>query len=146
MPGSADGAARLAVAGTVEDIARRVYRAWNEGDVEELVALADPEAEWRPHLSSVAGETVRGPDGVRRLYQEMSQVWEVFRFEMEELHQVGDEEAVIFVRVVARGRGSGVETVLAPAHLMVTRNGRVWRQTTYTDRAEALRAAGLAHD
>jgi ketosteroid isomerase-like protein len=38
------------------ELVRRVYRAWQEGDVEELLALVHPQVRWSPVLRFLQGE------------------------------------------------------------------------------------------
>ena len=38
------------------DLVRRAYLAWEEGDVEELLLLVDPEVRWSPVLRFLEGE------------------------------------------------------------------------------------------
>jgi ketosteroid isomerase-like protein len=38
------------------DLVRRAYLAWEEGDVEELLSLVDPEVRWSPVLRFLEGE------------------------------------------------------------------------------------------
>jgi ketosteroid isomerase-like protein len=42
-----------------------------------------------------------------------------------------------------RGRGSGVEVRLPTFHVFTLRDGKVTRHRSYSDRTEALEAAGL---
>lgn len=53
---------------TDEEIVRQAYTAFNERDIEQAVALMDPEVEW-PDV--VRGGVVRGRDGVRRHWREV---------------------------------------------------------------------------
>jgi ketosteroid isomerase-like protein len=124
------------------ELARGLYEAWNRGDLDAMLAHADPQVEWRPHLAEVSGKAVRGHDEVVALFADLMESWETFQVEVEELFEAGDQ-IVTFVHVRVRGRGSGVEVNTKPAHHIVFRDGVVVRLTTYLDRAEALAAAGI---
>jgi ketosteroid isomerase-like protein len=124
------------------EITRRLYDAWNRRDVEGMLANLDPEIEWRPHLANVSGMPARGYDEVRELLAEFHENWETLRLEIEELFESG-EQVVTFVHVLARGRESGAELELSPAHHLVFRNGLLLSITTYLERADALAAAGI---
>jgi len=50
---------------------------------------------------------------------------------------------VVFVRVVARGVGSGLPIELPDAHVVTVRDGRITSSHVYRDRSEALEAAGV---
>ena len=73
---------------------------------------------------------------------EISDAWEDFREEKEQLINVGDK--VLALQTIAgRGRASGVE-VRAPGALIWTiRDGRVARVEVFYDQTEALKAVGL---
>ena len=121
---------------------RRLYDAWNRRDVEGMLADVHPHIEWRPYLASVAGKPALGHEEVRAFLEEISENWETFRVDIEELFDAGDD-IVTFVHVRARGRGSGAEVELSPGHHLVFRGGRLLRITTHLERSEALQAAGI---
>jgi hypothetical protein len=64
--------------------------------------------------------------------------------EPERFFDVDDERVLVFVRVSATGRESGVEVELKPAHEFTIRDGLLLRFKAYRDRAQALKVAGLA--
>ena len=52
------------------ELVRRVYFAWQAGDLEELLALVDPEVSWSPVLRFAEGETAAvGHQGLRRWFR-----------------------------------------------------------------------------
>jgi ketosteroid isomerase-like protein len=51
---------------------------------------------------------------------------------------------LVFVRLEARGRTTGLELSEPWAHLVTVRNGRVSRLEQFRNRDEALEAAGLS--
>ena len=61
--------------------------------------------------------------------------WSESRFEVERFLDAGDR-VVVFVRVIARGRGSGVPIELPDAHLMTLRGRRIASTRVYRDRAD----------
>jgi ketosteroid isomerase-like protein len=71
--------------------------------------------------------------------------FEVFRPEPERI-MAGSEPGMVLVlaRTFVRGKGSGVEVDIPVAHLLTLRDGKVARFEVFTDRDEALAAAGLA--
>ena len=128
------------------ELIRRGFEAFNRGDLEGALALADPvpEFEFVPHgvlipdLSSVQ----RGPDGLRRL-------WEAFFVDFDDLyadiHELIDAGDQVFSSFTLRGRGkqSGVETSFDGWLVWTVRASRVTRLLGFTDRDPALEAAGL---
>ena len=75
----------------------------------------------------------------------LSEAWEEFRWEPVEYHDAGDQ-VVVFIRMTARGRGSGMDLERDIAHLCDIRGGKLVRHETFFDRNEALAAAGLEAD
>jgi ketosteroid isomerase-like protein len=52
------------------ELVRRVYLAWQAGDLEELLALVDPEVSWSPVLRFLEGEAPAvGHRGLRRWFR-----------------------------------------------------------------------------
>ena len=70
--------------------------------------------------------------------------WEELNFEPESFLDVDDERVLVMVRVVAKGKGSGATVELLNAHEFTIRNGVLVRFKAYSNRAEALKAAGLS--
>ena len=74
---------------------------------------------------------------------EWLEAWEEFRVEPEEFIEGGDV-VVAAVRYWGRGRGSGVEVTDRWFYAYRLRDGKVISWRPYSDRAEALKAVGLA--
>jgi uncharacterized protein len=125
------------------EAAERIYAARLHGDIDALLAELDPEIEWRPHLATLGGRSIRGHAEVREYLASLEQEWEDFRQEVEQLFDAGDE-VVVFLNTYSRGRGSGIELQPRVAHVLRFRDGKCVKSVTYLDRDEALRAAGLA--
>ena len=52
------------------ELVRRVYLAWEEGDVEELLSLVDPQVTWSPVLRFLEGERAAvGHQDLRRWFR-----------------------------------------------------------------------------
>jgi ketosteroid isomerase-like protein len=85
---------------------------------------------------------LRGLDEVRRFRAEGP--WGELHFEPERFFDVDDERVLVFVRVAARGKESGVPVESPPvAHEFTIRDGLLLRLRVYADRDRALEAAGL---
>jgi ketosteroid isomerase-like protein len=85
---------------------------------------------------------MRGIDEVTRFRDEGP--WEELNFEAERFLDVDEERVLVMVRVDARGRGSGARVELLNAHEFTIRDGLLVRFKVYSDRDEALAAAGLS--
>jgi ketosteroid isomerase-like protein len=128
------------------ELLRQMTEAFNRGDIEGMLAIADPPPEFEYALSGVVIPGVegvqRGPDVLGRV----AEFWGEFdepRFELHELIDAGDQ---VFVSATLRGRGkhSGAETSWDLWAVWTVRDGRMVRWQVFTDRDAALEAAGLS--
>ena len=124
------------------EIVRRFIEHWNETrdfpwelvDA-DIVYVIDPPA-W------LAG-TYRGHAELKDVLRRTLEVYDEFRFEVDDLVPVG-EQVVSLGGVRVRGALSGAGAVQAGgAGLHELRNGRIVRMRIYFDREQALRDAGL---
>jgi len=102
--------------------------------------LVDPDAEWTP-----AGQlrTAHGREQWLRAIDEGLEAVDYWRPEVEKVIDAGEDKVVAVVRVSIRGKGSGVSVSQQIFTVVAVREGKIARITEYTDRAEALEAAGL---
>ena len=106
-------------------------------------AVLDDQFELRLPSGYPEGDPVfTGREGVAQLFAMLREAWSEWRFEPERFFDVGDT-VVVFVRVVARGVGSGMPIELPDAHVVTIREGRITASHVYRDRSEALEAAGV---
>jgi ketosteroid isomerase-like protein len=128
------------------DLLRRMTDAFNRGDVEGALALADPPPEFEFVPSGVLipdlAEVQRGPEGMRRLAEGFLRAFDDFHIEIHELIDAGDQ---VFAGSTLRGRGthSGVAASWDVWGVYTVRDGRFIRWLGFTDRDEALEAVGL---
>ena len=131
------------------EIVRRGYEALNSGDVEAALALFDPDVE--VEMAEEPGEvalldlrkTYRGVEGFLEFLAQVAEVWGEFRWEPEEFFDAGDD-VLVFIRLTAKGRGSGALIDRPIAHLCTIRAGKLIRHETFWSRDGALEAAGLS--
>jgi ketosteroid isomerase-like protein len=107
------------------ELTRRSYAAWSEGDVEGMVALFDPECEWRlGDLSAALGTDVyRGHDGLRRFMHDMRTFFHGMRGEIDEPRAEG-ERILVRSRVAGRSDAFG-EISQRQAQILEFRDGRI---------------------
>src|SRR2546421_2328402 len=86
-------------------------------------------------------DTYEGHAGLRRLGQEIREVWEEFRITPERFVDAGDRVVVIETRH-RRGRGSGIEVEHRSAVIWTLRDGQVIRMETDLHPQEALEVVG----
>ena len=108
------------------------------GDPAEAWTYFDRDLLWNPLEEDMS----HGPDAVRAYYERWDSSWEEQEVTDEEFIDAGDR---VFVSALFRGRGRGsgatVEAYFYGVYAL--RNGKIVRMDEYTERAEALEAAGL---
>jgi ketosteroid isomerase-like protein len=126
------------------EIVRRTYPAFNRRDIPAFLESLDPDVEWMPIMAALEGRVYRGHAGVRQWIEELAADWELFEVHTEDFRDLGDR-VLVLGHWRARGRGSGVQLEnQAAAWLSEVKGGKVVRMRTYSDRREALEAAGLS--
>jgi ketosteroid isomerase-like protein len=126
------------------EIAQGHHDAFNRRDIATFLDALDRDVEWIPIMASLEGRVYRGHEGVARWIEELDTHWETFQVYDDDVHDLGDR-VLILGHWRARGRASGVELVNQPASwLYELKDGKVVWMRTYTERAEALEAAGLS--
>ena len=110
---------------------------------DSLIALADPEIEWRSFFAALlpTGE-YHGHDGLREYVKDLSEAWEDLRVEVDGVLDAG-EIVVGLGRIHFRGRSGGVESPSEAGWMMRFRDGRVVRFRAFRDPGAALEAVGL---
>ena len=123
------------------DVVTQVNDALARGEVNwELI---DPEIVIVDHDIPDAGD-YRGHAGLTKwLFDDWGSAWESYSIEPGEYVDAGDAVMITFT-VVARGKGSGVETRRRNATVNNVKDGRLARIEYYTTEEEARAAAGLA--
>ena len=123
--------------------ARAVVEAFNRRDVEALTALLAQDVEIVPIRAAVESTVYRGPDAAAQWYAAVDESWEDLKVEIEEVRDRGDR-VLVLGRIRGRGRGSGAAIDVEAASVGYFRDGLITRLHHFTNRAEALEAAGLA--
>ena len=125
------------------EIMRRFHETFNRRDVDGLLALMHPEAEVVPITGRLEGTVYRGHAALRAFLSTFDDHWEVFVTVPVEFQDFGDR-VMSLGTWEARGRGSGISLTGQPgAWVAWVTDGKITRQETFTDRAQALEALGL---
>jgi ketosteroid isomerase-like protein len=125
------------------EIVRGMLEAVSRFDADEMIAFIQPDYEFVPIMAALEGRVYRGHKGVYQWFDEMKTHWEYFECCPLEFHDLGDR-VLAFGHWRARGRASGVEVDGQPASwLGWFRDGLLCRWRTFTDREEAIEAAGV---
>jgi uncharacterized protein len=123
------------------EIVRRYLDHWNETG-EFLWAEIDPDAVFVIDPGSFVGGTYRGHEGIRELLRLTNEVFDEFRYEVDDMVDAGDS-VVVLGRICARGLQSGATGTQHGAMVFWMRDGLVVAYRSYFDRSEALAAVGL---
>ena len=116
--------------------------AWNRND-RDAVQYLDAEVEWAPASPATVDQTVyRGHAEVIEGLQAIRETWEEFRFEEQEVRDLGD--SVLWLgHVHARAAGSGVELDQEFAVRFIFRGEKVSGVYAFLSWREGFEAAGL---
>jgi ketosteroid isomerase-like protein len=89
------------------------------------------------------GREYRGQRGFVRWLEDWGEAWERWTVEPVEYLDAGDKVVLVF-RMVAKGRGSGLELDRLDTLVYEFRDGKAVRLDYFNNREEGLAAAGLA--
>ena len=122
---------------------RRAFEAYNRGDLDAAVADTDPDCEYVPTGALPGGrDAVRGPEGYKRFVGWLRDTFDRAHIEVE-LTDAGNQ-VLALLTVRGRGKQSGVETTWEFWQVWTYRDGKAVHGRGFTDRDEALEAAGLS--
>ncbi len=131
------------------EIVRAAELAFGSGDSkaaqDESERTFDPAIEW--DMSGVTGwaeEQVYRGAKVGEFLQAWADSWRDWHFEVEEVRDAGDEEVFSAIHEWGTGVESGVSVDQRRYFATTVRGGRIVRVRMFSDRAEALEAAGLS--
>ena len=124
------------------EIVARLVDAWNQANVEAMLALFDPECEviFPPEVPEPG--PFHGHTELREWAEGFLAAWESHHAEVVELIEA-DHSIVAILHLIGQGSGSGIEMDETDAHVFTFRDGKVTRWRNFSDRAKALEGAGL---
>jgi uncharacterized protein len=121
------------------EIVRQSFEAYVRGDLSAALANFDAEIVFNP-----AEETpIRGRDAVLAYIKRWEEPWEGYEGEAEQFIDAGDL-VIVTLHFKGRGKGSGTEVDARFHQVHTLRDGKMVRMDEYTDREDALKAAGLS--
>ena len=128
------------------EIIRRGIEAFNRGDADAFVAIAQPDVEWEDAVFwSERPKVYRGREELREWFAQVQEPWESIHVgAIEEILEAGDDRLVVGYGLTGRGRSSGADTQLHLWQVFWFREGLVAKRRVFRERAEALEAAGLS--
>lgn len=126
------------------EIARRSILEWNERGVEALIDVLDPEVEFHPPRESMNPGTYRGHDGFREYFRRVGEMFEEQRIEAVEMIDLDDDRVIAVVRGFGKTPHFEGEVEVNWAWLITLDDQQATHIQTFTDRSQALEAAGLS--
>jgi len=114
-----------------------IVRTFVLGEFPDVLEFVDPDIVWNP----VEESPTRGHEAVRASTERWKREWDDYELTLEDFEDMGDR-VLATVRFRARGRGSGIAVGARLYDLFTLRDGKIVRMDQFTERAEALVAAG----
>ena len=115
-----------------------VVRRFVNSDLDEGWADADPSIVWNP----LEEPEVHGPDAARASLARWDSAWDEYEVIFEAFVDAGDR-VLVTLRMRGRGPGTGIEVEARLYDVYTLRDGLIVRMDEFSDRPEALEAAGL---
>jgi ketosteroid isomerase-like protein len=128
------------------DVVRRAWEAWSRGDVDTVFEVFDPAVVW--DLTRFEGwpedAFYHGHAGLRRFFEEWLADWERYEAGADQYLDVDDDQVLVLCWQRGIGTGSHAPVEMAFAQIVTVKHGLICRADNYSDRREALEAAGLS--
>ena len=124
---------------------RAGYEALDRGDISAVQAFIHPEAEMRDRPEIPDATTYVGWDGVLLSLRASRETFDDFHFVPERFLE-NEDKIVVILRMVGKGRASGVPVEEQIAHLWTIRDGLGVALQAFTSPADALEVAGLPRE
>jgi ketosteroid isomerase-like protein len=119
---------------------RAMFVAFNDRDWDAFFEAVDPEFEYAPVEENIA---YRGRETLIAYFESWYEAWEMYGNEPEEMIVTEDGRAYVGSRTVARGKKSGLNVQGRLFSVYRFREDKPLSGKEYSERAEALAAAGL---
>jgi ketosteroid isomerase-like protein len=124
------------------ELAERVYGGWNEDDLEILLALTHPEAEFTPSgVFPGLQSSYRGKEAIRRWWDTFHEPWSEIKVIPERIVERPDGMDVL-IRFEGIGR-DGIETTMKFINKIEVRDGLIYRLVGQPANDRAIRELGL---
>jgi ketosteroid isomerase-like protein len=127
------------------DLVRSIYAAWERGDFSST-EWAHPEIEF-VFVDGPSPRRWTGVAGMAAGWRDLFTAWEGVRVEVDGYRELDDERILVFARMRARGKTSGLEIGEMGgkgANVVHVRGGEVTKMVVYFDSEHALADLGLA--
>jgi ketosteroid isomerase-like protein len=127
------------------ELVQRFTEAFNNGDVDAVLAETHPEIEFIPMRAPIQG-AYHGHSGLREYFADSAEAFDVLHVTLDEVLPQGEGIVVNIGTLRVRGKGSGVEVAVPTAAVITVQDGKVARLEDFGNRTAALAAARSAQD
>ena len=124
------------------EVVSGLLAAIEQADLDAAVAMLDPKIEIED-TDILDADDYRGHDGFFKWVARWSESWESWRVEEIEVLPAGEDHAIALFRMVARGKGSGIEISRPDAVACRVRDRKIVALTYYNDQKRGREAVGL---
>jgi ketosteroid isomerase-like protein len=125
------------------EIIRRANDAWNRRDVDAWLSLLSPDIVYRPVPAFTDSQERQGLGAMRRWMEEWLDAWaDDYTTQTESIREYRDV-VIALLRFTGHAKGSGVEVAGGIFQVCRFRDGKIASVEDFTDRAQALQAAGV---
>ena len=129
-----------------EELYRRGVDAFNRRDKEAWLEICDPEIESFPPREWPEPASVKGTDAVWDIIVDNMAIFDSAELKVVGPIEEGEGTLVALLQAEVVGRESGAAAVWSFHHLVTFRDGKAVRFDWFTERDEALEAAGIGAD
>ena len=126
------------------ELVREWMRACNGADAEGAVALCDPAFEMTESPTLPGPASTSGLDALRRYFAGAQRHWSEWDWQEEEILDIPPDKVFVIALLRLRGRRSGIWVEHRWAYLFTVRDGKLSRQDSVDDKAQALATVGLS--
>ena len=126
------------------EVIAQTFRLLDSDTYEQALELIDEQfvMETPSELASEP-DVYRGPEGVRRWWESFLEAMESVRLEVEHVHPIDHDTALVEFSIKARGRTTGIDTEQRAVGLARASEGKLVSLAFFTDLERAQAAAGL---
>jgi ketosteroid isomerase-like protein len=122
------------------EVVRRIWDAYSRGDFDQIRAHADPAVV----MITVEEGPLYGIEAVRKNHERWWEAWENSESTVEEVIDGVGDRVFVMARFRGRGKASGAEVKGRHFEVYTVRDRKVIRVEEFSERREALEAAGLS--
>jgi ketosteroid isomerase-like protein len=124
---------------------KRFVDAFNRRDLDAVRDDLTPDVELHEWPEAVGARSYSGPDGLQRALDTWFDAWEWMKVEITDVDDIPDG-FLVTLHQRAKGKGSAVEVELDSYNIYTFEGLKVKSMKLFTDRDDALVAAGLQQD